>query len=78
MNLFGWFGSANEESKEEEHDNVTTNNDDEIDLLGIANSFFTRPRSHRRRNVNPDSVATSIIQHHQAEALVLKLREAKR
>ena len=78
MNLFGWFGSANEESKEEEHDNVTTNDDDEIDLLGIPNSFFTRPRSHRRRNVNPDSVATSIIQHHQAEALVLKLREAKR
>jgi len=78
MNLFGWFGSGNEESKEGEHDNVTTTDDDEIDLLGIPNSFFNRPRSHRRRNVNPDSVAMSIIQHHQAEALVLKLREAKR
>jgi len=76
--LFGWFGSGNEESKEEENENVTTNDDDEIDLLGIPNSFLNRPRSHRRRNVDPDAIATSIIQHHQAKALVLKLREAKR
>jgi len=52
MNLSGCFGSGKEESKEEENENVTTNNDDEIDLLGIPNSFFDRPRSHRRRNVD--------------------------
>ena len=78
MNLFGWFGSGTEESKEDDNDNVTIHNNDEMDLLNMPNSFFDQPRRARRRNENPDSIATSVIQHHQVEALVLKLREAKR
>ena len=80
MNLFGWFGSGTEEHKEDDNDNenVTINNDDEMDLLGMPDSFFHRPRRDRRRNEDPDSIAKSVIQHHQVEALVLKLREAKR
>ena len=71
-------GSETEENKEDDNNNVTISNDDEIDLLGIPNSFFRRPRPQRRRNEDPDSIATYVIQHHQVEALALKLREAKR
>ena len=78
MNLFGWFGSGTKENKEDDNDNVTINNNDGINLLDLPNSFFQQPRRERRRNENPDSIATSVIQHHQVEALVLKLREAKR
>ena len=51
---------------------------DLLDIPNSPNSFFQQPRRERRRNENPDSIATSVIQHHQVEALVLKLREAKR
>jgi len=80
MSLFGWFGNGTEETKENDNDNdnVTINNNDEMDLLDMPNSFFQQPRRERRRNENPDSIATSAIQHHQVKALVLKLREAKR
>ena len=61
MNFFGWFGSGTEENKEDDNDNVTINNDDEMDLLGMPNSFFHRPRRERRRNEDPDSIATSVI-----------------
>ena len=79
MSLFGWFGRENDETeKTEENDNVTTNNNDEMDLLNMRNFFFQRPRRERRRNEDPDSIATSVIQHHQVEALILKIRETKR
>ena len=82
MNLFGWFGHETDETEEtketEEINNVTTNDNDLIDLLDMSNSFLQQPRRERRRNNDPDSIATSVIQHHQVEALVLKLREAKR
>ena len=44
MNLFGWFGSGTEETKEDDNDNVTINNNDEMDLLNMPNSFFQQPR----------------------------------
>ena len=40
MNLFGWFGSGTEETKEDDNDNVTINNNNEFDLLDMPNSFF--------------------------------------
>ena len=49
MNLFGWFGSGTEETKEDDNDNVTINNNNEFDLLDMPNSFFQQPRRERKK-----------------------------
>ena len=56
MNLFGWFGSGTEETKEDDNDNVTINNNNEFDLLDMPNSFLQQPRRTPR-------IATKRLQH---------------